>query len=92
MASAKSPEFPGQLWAPIADGKWICLSVGSRRGQHCYMDSTVVFLVPRCHVAAKHNKAWKPSKLPLSAVVFWVFFNERLLRMETGETKVGGSG
>lgn len=51
-----------------------------------------MFLVPRCRVAAKQKKAWEPSKLSLSAIMFCVFFNDRLLRTETGETKVDGSG
>lgn len=51
-----------------------------------------MFLVPRCRVAAKQKKAWKPSKLSLSAIMFCVFFNDRLLRTEMGETKVDGSG
>lgn len=98
VGSAQSLEFHGQRWAlqikvsQIVDGKWICLSVGSCRGQHCYVDSTVMFLVPWCHVAVKKTKAWKPSKLSLSAIMFWVFFNDRLLRTETGERKVDGSG
>lgn len=98
MGSAQSLEFHGQRWAlqikltQIAGGKWICLSVGSCRGQHCYMDSTVMFLVSQCHVAAKQNKAWKPLKLSLSAIMFcdFFFFNDRLLMMEMGETKVDG--
>lgn len=71
------------------DDKWICLSVGSCRGQHNNSDSTVMFLVPQCHVAVKKNKAWKPLTLCLSAIIF---FDDRLLKMETGKTKVAGSG